>query len=75
MVKDNLKIIIREFHESALPWLVKRRLQIDLRMVRSPEVNKVITIIGPRRAGKTYFLFQIIGVLTRKDCELEDIIF
>lgn len=75
MIKENLKIIIREFHESALPWLVKRRLQIDLRMVRSPEVNKVITIIGPRRAGKTYFLFQIIGELTRKDYELEDIIY
>ena len=29
----------------------------------SQELEKVVTIIGPRRAGKTFFLFQLMSDL------------
>jgi len=57
---------------SALPWLVKRHLTIDFSILRSPTVNKIITIIGPRRAGKTYFLFQVMGELVREGIDLSE---
>jgi len=51
-------MVIREFHESAFPDLVERKTLFDFSLLHSP-INKVITIIGPRRAGKTYFLFLL----------------
>jgi len=58
VIKENLKMVIREFHESAFPDLVERKTLFDFSLLHSP-INKVITIIGPRRAGKTYFLFLL----------------
>ena len=60
MIKENLKIVIKEFHDFTLPDLIERDLDIDFSIIHSP-IKKIITIIGPRRAGKTYFLFQIIN--------------
>ncbi len=74
MLKDNFKIIIREFHESALPDMVERRVIFDFSIHDYP-INKVITIIGPRGAGKTYFLFQIIKKLLSKGADFTDIIY
>ncbi len=62
MLKEKLKIIIREFHQSSLPDLIQRHQEIDFSIL-DPPVRKVITIIGPRRAGKTCFLFQIMKKL------------
>lgn len=73
-MKDKLKIIIKEFHESSLPYLIERHEIFDLSILSS-SVNKVITIVGPRRAGKTFFLFQIIKKLLRQGTDLEDIIY
>ena len=73
-MKDKLKIIIKEFHESSLPDLIERHEIFDLSILSS-SVNKVITIVGPRRAGKTFFLFQIIKKLLRQGSDLEDIIY
>jgi len=70
MTKDNLKVVIKEFHESALPDLIERKALFDFSILQSP-VNKVITIIGPRRAGKTFFLFQIIKKLYILDAYFE----
>lgn len=53
MIKENLKIIMKEFHESSLPDLIARQEIFDLSII-DPPVNKVITIVGPRRAGKTF---------------------
>ena len=74
MTKENLKIVIKEFHESPLPELFDREVQFDYSILDS-RINKVITIIGPRRAGKTYFLFQLIKRLLKKKCHITDIIF
>ena len=59
MANDRLKTIIREFHELPLPDLVERPLDVDITLLNA-SVKKIFTIIGPRRAGKTYFLFQIM---------------
>lgn len=74
MTKDNLKVVIKEFHESALPDLIERKALFDFSILQSP-VNKVITIIGPRRAGKTFFLFQIIKELLEKKIKITDVIY
>ena len=46
--------IIRDFWEWDVK-LIRRDISYDI-----PEVQRALTIIGPRRAGKTYFMFQII---------------
>ncbi|MEM5875177.1 MAG: ATP-binding protein [Candidatus Aenigmatarchaeota archaeon] len=40
-------------YEEFQPQIIKRELEIPL------DTNFIISIIGPRRAGKTYYLFQI----------------
>jgi predicted AAA+ superfamily ATPase len=53
MKKDIAEVLIKDFIERPLPELIGRDLE-----VKSPATKKAITIIGPRRAGKTYFLFN-----------------
>ncbi len=74
MLKENFKIVLKEFHDSVLPNLVERDLKIDYSILQSP-IKKIITIIGPRRAGKTYFLFQVMKELLAKDVALTDFIY
>lgn len=74
MLKEKLKIIIKEFHESVLPDLVRRHQKIDFSILHAP-INKIITITGPRRAGKTCFLFQIMKTLMAKGAAITDIIY
>ena len=74
MLKEKLKIIIKEFHDTPLPDLIKRDQKIDFSILQSP-VKKIITIIGPRRAGKTYFLFQIIKKLLAGKTDITDILY
>jgi predicted AAA+ superfamily ATPase len=73
-LKEKFKIIIKEFHETPLPDLIKRDGIFDLTVLDS-SVNKVITIIGPRRAGKTFLLFQIIKELLGKNIGITDILY
>jgi len=53
MRKETAVEVIKDFHERALPKVVDRDIKVKL-----PATKKAITIIGPRRAGKTYFLFN-----------------
>ena len=55
-----LKRIIKDFHNRPLPDFKSRQADIPLNL------NKIITIVGPRRAGKTYYLFQLITELERQ---------
>ena len=54
--KEMFKYIIKEFHEARLPELYERKLTI-------PETQKVISLIGIRRAGKTFYFYQLINNL------------
>ncbi len=58
--KEIFKILIKEFHESKIPIAIKRDLQIP------PKSNKIITIVGPRRVGKTFYFYQLINDLKGK---------
>ena len=67
--KEILKTIIREFHTRKLPALIKRKLSLPFNS------GKIITVIGPRRAGKTYLLYQHILTLIEKGIEKERILY
>ncbi len=74
MLKEKLKIIIREFHARPLPKLIPRSRTVDLSLLDSP-INKVIAVVGPRRAGKTYYLFQIMSELLEKGGDIQEIVY
>ena len=74
MLKDSLKIILNEFHETELPDLIPRHLAIDHSVLHFP-VNKIITIIGARRAGKTTFLFQLMKEFITAGRDITDFIY
>lgn len=52
--KEILKSIIIEFHSWDLPEVLDREIELPLRS------NKIISVVGSRRAGKTYLLFHTI---------------
>lgn len=61
MKEDVLKRLIVEFHESELPELIERKItDVDL------ETRKIISIIGPRRCGKTYYLYYLMKRLIQQ---------
>lgn len=55
-----LKRMISDFHRQPLPKIVSRSLNIPL------HIEKIITVIGPRRAGKTYYMFQMMRELEQQ---------
>ena len=59
-MKKILKRIIKDFHNRPLPDFRLRQADVPL------SLDKIITIVGPRRAGKTYYLFQLIAELERQ---------
>ena len=67
--KSVLKRVIMEAQEGELPPLVRRDLRVDL------WVGKAIALVGPRRAGKTFFLYQVMGDLIKKGVERERIVY
>ena len=62
MKKERLKQIILDNQETLKKRsVIKRDISIPYESIK--KLNKVISIIGPRRSGKTYFLKQIINEL------------
>ncbi len=58
--KTVFKRIIREFHERDLPHIHNRELHI-------PDTGKVISLIGSRRSGKTFYFYQLIQALRKRE--------
>jgi len=56
-MKQVLKTIIKDFHTRPLPEFKPRQLDVPL------DLGKIVTIIGPRRAGKTWYFFQLMAGL------------
>jgi len=52
MRKEDLVDYFKEY-EDFKPEVIRRELSVPL------DSNFIISIIGPRRAGKTYYLFQL----------------
>lgn len=60
--KDLVKSLLREFHHRPLPEFISREGTIPV------DLDKIITLIGPRRSGKTFRLYQIATeILQDKD--------
>lgn len=57
-----------DFQKKELPNLIERDLRID-------KSKKIKSIIGPRRAGKTYFMYQKIKELIKQNIKKENIIY
>jgi len=57
-----------DFQKRNLPELIKRDLKIS-------QTNKIIAIIGPRRAGKTFFLIQLMKEFLKNGVEKKEMIY
>lgn len=68
-MKQILKTIIKDFHLRPLPLFKPRHLEVPL------DLDKIITIIGPRRAGKTWYLYQLIASLEKAGIKREQIFY
>jgi hypothetical protein len=55
--KDKLRTIVEEYWRKDLPATTERMIRLKI------ESDLINDIIGPRRAGKTYLMFSIIGHL------------
>jgi predicted AAA+ superfamily ATPase len=66
--KDLFKELIVEFQSSSLPEVIKRDIEIPI------NTGKIISVIGVRRSGKTFILFQTIKELL-KEIPIEKIIY
>lgn len=63
--------IIKDFQEFELPSLVERDIKIETDL----SIKRIISIIGPRRSGKTFFMFHIIKKLLEKGVEKNRILY
>ncbi len=68
--RDTLIRIIKDFEEQDLPRLIERDLPKSSDgsaslsdLIKDLPINRAISIIGPRRSGKTYLMFQLIKCL------------
>jgi predicted AAA+ superfamily ATPase len=50
----DIKVVLESIKQSGLPEAVNRDF-----VVPKPAARKIVAIVGPRRAGKTYLLYQI----------------
>lgn len=68
MKKDIFKRLITDFHERDLSDVIDRYISIPL------NVQKIISIVGVRRSGKTYILYNLIKKL-QTDVDRNDIVY
>ena len=70
-LKDSIKELIINFHQKGIPDLIKR----DIALPSFKKINKVFVVIGPRRAGKTFVLYQAMKQSIKEGHKIEDIIY
>jgi len=68
MVNDELKEELIIFNSKPLPDLVPRDIPI-------PDTKDIVAITGPRRAGKTYFMFQAMKELLGHGVRRENLLY
>ncbi len=69
-IKDNLKQALVEWHEFKIPPFSSRGYEH-----KTLENRRLLSIIGPRRAGKTFVCFEIITDLLKSGIPRENIIY
>jgi predicted AAA+ superfamily ATPase len=60
--KENWITIIRDFHESKIPIVIPRGFEIDF----ESDIRRAISLIGPRRSGKTFEMYLLISKIRQK---------
>ncbi len=66
------RIVAEWLEEQEIPELVLR----DVEDVDLPRLSEILAVVGPRRAGKTYYMYQLIHELLDEDtCKRDDILF
>ncbi len=56
MKKDVFKFLVKEFHETPFIDALERGLEL-------PETKKTVSLVGSRRAGKTFYFYQLMKQL------------
>ena len=69
--KEILARIILDFNKIKLPDIIERDLKINLEI----PIKRAIAILGPRRSGKTYYLYSLINKLQKKGIKRESILY
>lgn len=73
MKKDALLTIVAEWLEE---WDAPEIIERNQPAIKPDELKHILAIVGPRRAGKTYFMYQLISsLLKRNKYSKEDILF
>ena len=68
-MKNTIKNIILENQHTKLPAIIKRRLQLPI------DLKMIVSLIGSRRSGKTWLLYDLMNTLLNKGLEKEKILF
>jgi predicted AAA+ superfamily ATPase len=68
-MRTKLKRIIADFHQNPLPEFRRRALEVPVHL------KKIISIVGPRRAGKTFYLYQIMTDLEQSGVAREQMLY
>lgn len=66
---DQIKEIIADFHQRPLPKVTPRNIFFQI------VPHKITTVTGVRRAGKTYFLYQIMESLIKEGLAKQNILY
>ena len=64
MKRDALLTIIAEWLEE---WKMPPLISRDQPVVEPEDIRRILAIVGPRRAGKTYFMYQLIQSFLQND--------
>lgn len=67
--KKQIKEIISDFHQKQLPAFVDRKFKEEVLP------NKVFSIMGVRRSGKTFYFYQLIKEILVKGNSIQSILF
>jgi predicted AAA+ superfamily ATPase len=65
IIRETWVKTIKDFQEFELPELVERDVEVDT----DPPIKRVVSVIGPRRTGKTFLMFQIMKKLLERGVE------
>ena len=68
-MKQIIKNIILENQNTELPEIFPRKIEIPINL------NIIISIIGARRSGKTYILYDLIKKLSKNNINIKNILF
>ena len=69
MNKESIKYVMRQFVDRPLPVVFRRELDVPV------DSGKVITLVGSRRTGKTFLMFQIMKDLFASGIEKEQVVY